>query len=84
MEMMLSSTPLVSDFFISLLVLQLRMIARLVAGTASVLVMRDAPIGPGEEEPSCLSAQEKRTGHEMPDSVDRDAQVRRAVHEARA
>jgi uncharacterized protein (DUF1499 family) len=67
-----------------ILVLQLRMIARLVAGTASVLVVRDAPIGPGEEEPSCLSAQEKRTGHEMPDSVDRDAQVRRAVHEARA
>ncbi len=66
------------------LVLQLRIVASSVAGATSVLVMRDAPIRPGEEEPSCRPVQEKRTGHEMPDRIDREAQVRRAVHEARA
>ncbi len=66
------------------LVLPLRMVASSVAGAASVLVVRDAPIRPGEEEPSCGSAQEKRTSHEIPDRIDRDAQVRPAGHEARA
>ncbi len=66
------------------LVLQLRIMTRSIAGAASILVVRDAPIRPGKEEPSCMPAQEKRTSHEMPDRIDCDAQVRRAVHEARA
>src|SRR5512144_1730084 len=67
-----------------LLILQLRLLARLVMGSARLCIMPDPPVGPLEDEAAGGRSGEDGAGEKVADRLDGDTALRRAVHEGLA